>query len=230
LDALLVQIFEHARVSAPVEKTLVFLGDYIDRGPNSKGVVDRFLALESPTWNLVFLRGNHDQSLLDFLADASFYRAWRSFGAPETLLSYGVMPPRFDRDADFETARQTFAERLPPSHLAFFENLQYSYIQNDYMFVHAGIRPGIPIDDQLSQDMMWIRNEFLSHRCAFEKMIVHGHTPTDRPVKTANRIGIDTGAHATHCLTAAILEGESCNFLQTGKQPSAQSLPEAAIA
>ncbi len=230
LDRLLMQIEQHAQTSPHAENTLIFLGDYVDRGADSKGVVDRLLALALPDWKLIFLRGNHDQSVLDFLADASFYRAWRTFGAPETLLSYGVMPPRFDRDADFETARRELAERLPHGHLGFYENLQYSYIQDDYMFVHAGIRPGIPVDEQLAQDMMWIRDEFLFHRRPLEKMIVHGHTPSDRPVKNAVRIGIDTGAHATHRLTAAILEGESCSFLQTDKQPFKKNQADAVSA
>ena len=208
------QIASHSR-TLPEHKCMVFLGDYIDRGPDSRQVIDLLLDLKTTFagWEIIYLRGNHDQAILDFLADPQFYRAWRGFGAQETLLSYGVVPPRFDDVAAFETAAAQLREVLPASHLAFFEGLQYSAVKGDYMFVHAGIRPGQPLDGQAPEDLLWIRDEFLFSNRAFGKVIVHGHTPTERPVQRHNRIGIDTGAHATDRLTAAVLRHDTCEFL-----------------
>lgn len=220
LDRLLALIEEHAKQHPSSEKTLVFLGDYVDRGKDSKGVIGRLRALNWPGWKFVFLRGNHDQAVLDFLVDAKFYRAWRPFGAGETLSSYDVIPPRFDREAEFEKARQDFTEKLPPEHIEFLQNLELFYTQGDYYFCHAGVRPGIPLDEQVAQDLLWIRDDFLYHRKPFEKMVVHGHTPAPKPTKTPHRIGVDTGAHATHCLTAVALEGKHHTFLQTTMRPA----------
>lgn len=220
LERLLVQIHEHAKKHRGTENTLVFLGDYVDRGKDSKGVLNRLRALDWPGWKFAFLRGNHDQAVLDFLADAKFYRAWRPFGAAETLLSYGVMPPRFDRETEFEKARQDLAEKIPPEHVDFLQNLELFYIQDDYYFCHAGVRPGIPLEEQVAEDLLWIRDEFLYHRRQFEKMVVHGHTPSPKPTKALHRIGVDTGAHATHCLTAVVLEGKGHSFLQTTTTPA----------
>jgi serine/threonine protein phosphatase 1 len=220
LDRLLALIEEHAKQHPAAQKTLVFLGDYVDRGKDSKGVVNRLQTLNWPGWKFVFLRGNHDQAVLDFLGDAKFYRAWRPFGAAETLLSYGVMPPRFDRETEFEKARQDLAEKLPPEHIEFLQNLELFYVQDDYYFCHAGVRPGIPLEEQVAEDLLWIRDDFLYHRKPFEKMVVHGHTPAPKPTRTHHRIGVDTGAHATHCLTAVMLEGKHYSFLQTTMRPA----------
>jgi serine/threonine protein phosphatase 1 len=192
---------------------LVFVGDYIDRGPDSREVVEHLSTLEMPDWQVVFLRGNHDETLLKFLDDPMVYRNWREYGGAETLLSYGVMPPSFDDKEDFVTAREEFLRGFPASHLDFFRRLEDFHVEGDYMFVHAGVRPGVPLEKQSASDLMWIRNEFLYSDKSFGKMIVHGHTPSERPVRRRNRIGIDTGAFATGCLTAVVLEGENCRFL-----------------
>jgi len=215
LDILLKKIALIAKGRAEFRNTLVFLGDYVDRGSDSRGVIERLIHLDLPGWKTVFLRGNHDQAILDFVNDAGFYRTWRSFGAPETLLSYGVRPPRFDNDAEFARARDEFAASCPQEHLDFIDNLPYKHVEGDYFFVHAGVRPGLALEEQTSTDMLWIRDEFLQHNRPFAKVIVHGHSPTSKPVMLPNRIGVDTGAHATDCLTAAIFEGESCIFLDT---------------
>lgn len=212
LGKLLTQIGTHA-VTEGRRNSIIFLGDYVDRGPQSKEVIDHLLQLSWPGWDVVYLRGNHDQAILDFLADATFYRVWREFGAAETLLSYGVKPPRFDDDEAFAEARNDFAAKCPPEHLKFLHALEYFHVIGDYMFVHAGVRPGIALDRQSPQDLMWIREEFLLSDRQLDKVIVHGHTPSERPVRRANRIGVDTGAYATGCLTSVVLEGESCSFL-----------------
>jgi serine/threonine protein phosphatase 1 len=119
LERLLKQILEDAALAPAIEKILIFLGDYVDRGPASKAVLDTLSNLKWPDWKIVFLRGNHDQAVLDFFQDSNSYRGWRSYGAAETLLSYGVLPPRLEREADFDKAKQELAQRLPQSHLEF---------------------------------------------------------------------------------------------------------------
>jgi len=222
LEYLVERMMERAALprAGHVDNVLVFLGDYIDRGPDSRGVIEHLMALENrlPGWGLVFVRGNHDQTLLDFLEAPEIYRAWRHYGAAQTLLSYGVMPPRFDDAADFQRARDEFARNCPLSHIEFFARTVLRHSEGDYLFVHAGIRPGIRLDRQSPEDLMQIRDDFLFSRRRFEKIVVHGHTPNDEPVELGNRIGIDTGAHATGVLTALVLEGENRSFLRTGPQ------------
>jgi serine/threonine protein phosphatase 1 len=199
--------------------TIVFLGDYVDRGPDSKGVVDFLLEAKlqakSQQREVVCLRGNHDQSILDFIADAGFYEAWWPYGAPETLLSYGVAPPAFDAPEALEEARRNFMANCPLEHIRFFQDLPYSHSIGGYMFVHAGVRPGIPLGEQDSHDLLWIRDEFLTWRRPFAKVIVHGHTPQGVATREENRIGIDTAAYETDRLSAAVLEGTECRFLST---------------
>jgi serine/threonine protein phosphatase 1 len=212
LDQLLERIWADAPDGA---NTLVLLGDYVDRGPASKDVVERLINLKRPGWEIVALRGNHEQFLLDYLGKPEIYQAWRSFGGAETLLSYGVRPPIFSNAEEFARANTEFSVKLPPSHLQFFAGLPHAHTVGDYLFVHAGIRPGVALDRQSPDDMMWIREEFLFCEEDFGKIVVHGHTPDAQPAVRTNRIGIDTGAYATNCLTAAKLSGESCMFLST---------------
>lgn len=213
LDRLLLAIAADAAARSGVAQ-LLFLGDYIDRGPDSKGVIDRLLDLPAQ-FSPRFVRGNHDQSLLDFLSDPAFYRFWRNYGAAETLVSYGVEPPLFDRPEDFAAARDQLARALPDRHLRFFESLELHIQIGDYFFAHAGVRPGIALEQQAAEDLLWIRDEFLLSRNDFGAVVVHGHTPGESPVRRPNRICVDTGVYATGRLTAAILHGEQCEFLTT---------------
>jgi serine/threonine protein phosphatase 1 len=216
---LLKQIADHAARHPMADNVLLFLGDYIDRGPESRGVIDRLLSLQRvfPGWTLHFLKGNHDQAALDFIGNPALYTVWRSHGAAETLISYGVIPPGFERQQDFERARDDFARAVPASHFQFLGQLHYWHVEDDYLFVHAGIRPGIALENQLAEDLLWIREDFLLHRKRFGKMVVHGHTPAPSPVVLPNRICVDTGAHATGQLTALVLDGERHGFLATGR-------------
>lgn len=221
-DDLLAELLDSIRDHAGErggQNCLIFLGDYVDRGLESKAVIERLLDLDFAGWDIVWLRGNHDQTVLDFLDDPAVYRAWRSFGAAETLVSYGVMPPKFDNDEAYTQARDAFVANCPERHLEFLRSLKYSHILGDYMFVHAGVRPGVPLAQQSPEDMMWIRDDFLMSQRAFGKVVVHGHSPTELPVRRFNRIGVDTGAYATGRLTAAVLEGETCDFLSTPGAP-----------
>lgn len=221
LTDLLEKIRADAKQSAG-QNILIFLGDYVDRGPDSKAVIDQLLQLQWTDWEFIFLRGNHDQAVLQFAADANFYRSWRDFGGGETLRSYGVKPPLFDKEDAFAEAQRDFIGKCPPQHFEFFRSLKYLDIVGDYVFVHAGLRPGLALDRQTPEDLLWIRDEFLNYDGLFEKIVVHGHTPSRDPVRRSNRIGVDTGAYATDCLTAAVLVGENCTFLKT--QPVAQSV------
>jgi len=207
-------LIERDRANTDLRITVVFVGDYVDRGRDSKGVIDFLLKIKEQG-DVVCLRGNHDQAVLDFIADAKFYRTWKPFGAPETLVSYGVMPPRFDDEAEFEKAREEFLANCPASHIEFLEGLPYCYELGGYFFVHAGARPGIPLKDQEPEDMLWIREDFLFSRADFEKVVVYGHTPVEQAGRRGHRLSIDTGAYATGHLSAAVLEGHDCRFLAT---------------
>jgi serine/threonine protein phosphatase 1 len=193
---------------------IVFVGDYVDRGPDSRGVVELLLGLPE-TVSPHFIRGNHEQALLDFLNDPTDYLMWQRFGADETLLSYGVPPPDVSKLSELREARNRFAAALPVRHRQFFANLVPSITIGDYHFVHAGVRPGVPLARQTDHDLMWIREEFLLSEEKHGKIIVHGHTPYPEPVQRPNRIGVDTGVYITGRLTALCLEGDRRRFLQS---------------
>lgn len=207
-------LIEYDSSKTSLRKIIVFLGDYVDRGSDSKGVID-FLLKIGKDCEVICLRGNHDQAVLDFVQDAKFYRAWKPFGAPQTLLSYGVTPPQFEDEPELEKARVKFVANCPREHFEFLDSLPYSYELGDYFFVHAGVRPGIPLKQQDPQDMLWIRELFLLSGADFGKVVVYGHTPVTQARRRDGRIGIDTGAYATGRLSAAVLEGQSCRFLAT---------------
>ncbi len=195
---------------------LVLLGDYVDRGPQSREVLDAILELQPfRAFDLVTLKGNHEASMLRFLEEPAFGSTWASFGGTATLASYGVKAPRLQKDEDgWARARDLFAQQLPASHLALLKSLQTLHIIGDYAFVHAGVRPGVALSDQSEQDLLWIRSPFLDADAINEKVIVHGHTPSQAPYDGVSRIGVDTGAYATGVLTAVRLSGQDRRFLQ----------------
>jgi serine/threonine protein phosphatase 1 len=200
--------------------TLVFAGDYVDRGPDSRGVIDQLLVLRARggLGAPVFLRGNHDQMLLDFLADPATGPAWMSVGGGAALTSYGLAPPGPSAEpAAWAQTAHAFADALPLTHRAFLEDLTLSYRSGDYVFVHAGVRPGRPLEQQTARDLLWIRQGFLNDRRPLPWTVVHGHTPSERVNADFRRIGIDTGAYATGVLTALRLEGAVRELLQTGR-------------
>jgi serine/threonine protein phosphatase 1 len=190
----------------------VFLGDYIDRGPGSMRVVERLASGEWPT-PIIALAGNHEDFLLAFLDDAGFLGFWRSQGGLETLHSYGVNVGPAMAGRDFENVQAAFTDSFPKQHRDFLEALKVSAVIGDYFFCHAGVRPGVALDRQNRDDLLNIREPFLSSEAEHGKLIVHGHTPAVAPEIHPNRIGIDTAAYATGRLTCLVLENDQQHFL-----------------
>lgn len=200
---------------AGARSQLIFLGDLIDRGPESRGVVERLMALAQSGARVRFLMGNHEEVFLRALAgDSRALRFLARIGGRETLLSYGISEDDYNSHDYGELARLA-AEKVPAAHLAFLGGFEKWIEMGDYLFVHAGLRPGIALEDQSMSDLCWIRDDFLRHRDSFGKMVVHGHSITEDIDLRSNRIGIDTGAFASGRLTAIGLEGEERWFLST---------------
>ncbi len=207
-----------AAAPRPARPTVVYLGDYVDRGPHSRDVID--LLLDRPLGNVdhVFLKGNHEQAFLDFLDDPSTGPGWFAYGGDATVLSYGVRQPRDAAPGQrYEALRAGLRDAVPADHLAFLSDLKLTCVIGDYLFVHAGIRPGKPLDRQDADDLLWIREEFHRSKADHGKVIVHGHSITNTPQVRPNRIGIDTGAFFSNVLTCLVLEGDSRRFLATGE-------------
>ena len=195
---------------------LVFLGDYVDRGIHSKATIDFLLSELPENMKKVFIRGNHDHHMLQFLEghlECAPY--WFPWGAVATLASYGVPSFGIKASSDLAVLQKDFAAKVPPEHKAFLKATQFFYELGDYYFVHAGVRAGIPLKLQATEDQMMIRDSFLSVTEDFGKIIVHGHTVFDAPVVRPNRISIDTGAYASGHLTALVLQGNKHRFLST---------------
>ncbi len=195
-------------------RVAVYLGDYIDRGPDSRGLLEILIEEPLPGFERVFLMGNHDIMLRRLVDEGAAPHSWLLNGALDTLASYGVEPAVWDRGpAAVYTAMMA---RMPASHIAFLRGLKLSHVEGDYFFCHAGIRPGVPLDAQSPQDLMWIREGFLDSTADHGKVVVHGHTPVEAPQVRANRIGIDTGAVYGGVLTALVLDGTERRFLFAG--------------
>lgn len=195
---------------------IVFLGDYIDRGFQSRQVVEILLSERLNPYRTHFLKGNHEDALLSFLSDADFGPKWAAYGGRETMVSYGVKPPRsMSLNPEWETAHNEFLKSFPNAHLLFFRGLPTRVKIGGYGFVHAGMRPGRSFDEQNDYDLMWIRDEFLRGDSTFDVKVVHGHTPTDAPYNDARRINVDTGAYFTGRLTAVKLTGQTVEFIAT---------------
>lgn len=183
----------------------VFLGDYIDRGPSSRAVIDRLIK-RARTHEIVCLKGNHETYVFEFLRNPAILADWRQLGGLETLMSYGLKPSmKADVTEQLELAK-ALAASLPKHHRQFLRNLSNSFACGDFFFVHAGVKPGIPLEQQREEDLLWIRDDFLLCEHGFGKIIVHGHTPVLEPDMRPNRINIDTGAYATGRLTCLIIE------------------------
>jgi len=193
----------------PAHRTIeVYLGDYIDRGPYSAHTLD-LLIERGRQRETVFLRGNHEAYFLEVLRDSAKLEDWWQFGGLQTLTSYGIQPSINPDATEQNDLISALLEVIPRRHLEFLEALKPSFLCGDFFFVHAGVRPGIPLKEQRESDLLWIRNEFLDSDENFGKYIVHGHTPVREPDIRPNRINIDTGAYATGNLTLLTIQGSS---------------------
>lgn len=204
-------------VRHPADNIVVYLGDYVDRGYNSREVLDHLIDQPLTRARPVWLLGNHDAWLRDFVRRESDGVSWLNYGGDATLVSYGVRLDPGLLEADrLEAARQQMVDLVPERHLQFVDALELGFGLGDYFFVHAGVHPSRQLDEQKPNDLIWIRDPFLQHRGSFGKIIVHGHTVVDRPEIHENRIAIDTGACWTGLLTCLVLEGGTRRFLATG--------------
>jgi serine/threonine protein phosphatase 1 len=215
LRDLLDQIERHQAALPKAQTFLVFLGDLIDRGPDSRAVLEHLSTLR-PRWAIpVFLQGNHEEGFLRSLeGDEEAMQGWLQFGGTECAQSYGVAP---NLQATLNTAllAQELNLAVPRAHVDFLRGFYDSFRVGDYLFVHAGIRPGIPIEDQDPHDLRWIRRDFLDSTLRHEAIVVHGHSIVDEPSDYDNRIAIDTGAYRSGRLTAFYAEGTERDFLTT---------------
>ncbi|TVR99710.1 MAG: serine/threonine protein phosphatase [Rhodospirillales bacterium] len=200
---------------APGPCTVVYLGDYVDRGSGSREVLDILIREPIEADQRVHLQGNHELMMLRFL-DGQDNGSWLLNGGDATLASYGV-PAAWStiHPQAVQGLSTALARELPPEHDRFLRSLELRHMAGDYVFVHAGVRPGIPLADQRPADLMWIREPFLGSTEDFGKRVVHGHTITSRPQVRANRIGIDTGAFGSGILSCLVLEGDQVRFLST---------------
>ena len=186
------------------DKWIVMLGDYIDRGPESAAVLDRLCAPAPKGFRRICLAGNHEEMLLEFMANPVLSADWLRFGGRETLASYGIDADRF-LDLPERLRVQALESHIPSDHLELLASLPVCLSLPGTVFVHAGLRPGVPLERQSDADMMWIREPFLGSQSTEPVLVVHGHTPAPEPEIRPNRIGIDTGAFATGRLTAVRL-------------------------
>ena len=212
LDGVLGRITSDLAADPAEDMLFVFLGDYLDRGPSSFGVIERLSALSGivPT---VFLKGNHEAVLVDFLWQPLVLPFWKSMGGYPTLLSYGLVPPLQPTEQDCYEIAGAFQAAMPDRHRTFFESLRAHHTEGDFLFVHAGIQPGRPIEAQEERDLLWIRDKFLSWTRRHDKFVVHGHTPVREPEIRTNRANIDTGGYATGKLSCLVLEGDRLRFV-----------------
>lgn len=215
LDALHGRIVDDADAAPEARRIAVYLGDYIDRGPDSAGVIDRLLDAPLPEFEHVFLMGNHEEFLLRFLDDPAIGEAWVMNGGDATLSSYGVAPSGGGIAADMAEACDQLRDKMPKAHIDFLRDLDVSHREGDYLFVHAGIRPGVPLAKQRAEDLLWIREPFLDAADEREFVVVHGHTPVTTGEVHDNRIAVDTGAVWSDRLTAVVLHEDEQSFLHT---------------
>ena len=219
VDELLDRIELDRQSRGRAKTVIVFLGDLIDRGPTSAQVIERLRTYAPPGARLVFLIGNHEEVLIRLLRGESQYlQDWLRFGGAECAQSYGIKARVLKGDADRAVA--VLRDKIPAEHQQFLQNFVDTFRLGSYLFVHAGIRPGVKLAEQSQTDLRWIREPFLENKGDYGFLVVHGHTIGEEVQVRANRIGLDTGAYHSGVLTALGLEGRERWFLQTGDAPT----------
>lgn len=215
LDDALSRIEADIDSRARAQNIIVFLGDLIDRGPSSAQVIERVRTYRRPAVRTVFLSGNHEEVLLRLLrGESRFLRDWLSFGGAQCARSYGISSTALKR-MDPGQAVEVLRQKIPGHDQAFLKSFVDTFRIGSYLFVHAGVRPGVPLSDQTQADLRWIRRPFLENDDDHGFVVVHGHTIAEQVDVRANRIGLDTGAYRSGVLTAMGLEGRERWFLQT---------------
>jgi serine/threonine protein phosphatase 1 len=210
------RIEEDAQRHAKPRMVVVYVGDYVDRGLQSRAVLDVLIDEPLEGFESVHLKGNHEAMMLQFLEDARGASGWLEIGGNATLLSYGVKPKEEQSLLKRLAEAQGLLQRsLPLSHRTFLEGLKLHHVEGDYLFVHAGLKPRVPIEEQRERDLLWIREDFLESSFDHGKTVVHGHSISWEPEIKANRINVDTGAFASGVLTCLVLDGGEQSFLQT---------------
>lgn len=223
MDQLLQSIEDDVRQRRRCKTIIVFLGDLIDRGPASAGVVERLRLYRPEFAKPLFLMGNHEEVMLRVLdGDYELLREWLKFGGAECVSSYGIEPAMLKR-ADSAAAREMLTNAIPSAHVEFLRSFVDTVSFGGYLFVHAGIRPRVSLADQRQADLRWIRQPFLDDCEDHGFVVVHGHTISERVEIRSNRIGLDTGAYKTGVLTAMGIEGSNHWFLQTSEGNSASA-------
>lgn len=212
LDRMAAKIADDLAARPVPESLVVTVGDYIDRGPDSSGVIERLMRNPFAT-SYVALKGNHEVLLEDFLAVPATAVHWRRLGGIATLRSYGVAADDVTAGRNYVEAARALAQAVPAGHLDFVASLDTSLTVGGYFICHAGVRPGVPLERQSEEDLLWIREPFLASRADFGKIVVHGHTPAPAPEALANRINVDTGAFMTGRLTCAAIDAEGVRFV-----------------
>lgn len=216
LLALLDKISEDRATHNAARYELIFLGDYIDRGNQSRQLLDLLSQGPIEGFRTTYLCGNHEDYLLRFLRNPTDNASWLYYGGANTLISYGIPASPLEQNPDQLVAiQQKLRNILPDGHLEFLHNLRVSHTVDDYFFVHAGVRPGVPLNEQLSRDLLWIRGPFLNSTRYHGRVVVHGHSVQVRPEMLPNRIGIDTGAYDSGVLTSLVLQGEGQWLIKT---------------
>jgi serine/threonine protein phosphatase 1 len=220
-EALIAAIEEDDAASGPAETTVILLGDLVDRGPDSAGVIARAREWQRQR-RVRILAGNHEEMFLSSFEKVETLRHFLRFGGKETVLSYGLAPEAYQL-ASVEEVQEMMHAAVPVEDRAFLEEFEDMIAIGDYLFVHAGIVPAVPFEEQNRRDLRWIREPFLSHAEPHGAVVVHGHTITDEPQDRGNRIGIDTGAYLSGRLTALVLEGSTRRYLTASDDGGAAS-------
>ena len=223
LDDALARIESDNDSRVPAQVIIVFLGDLIDRGPSSAQVIERARTYRRPGLRTVFITGNHEEVLLRLLRGQSqFLQDWLRFGGADCARSYGISSTALKR-TDPDRAVEVLRNKIPKHDQEFLESFVDTFRIGSYLFVHAGVRPGVPLPEQKQSDLRWIRHPFLDNEDDHGFIVVHGHTIANQIDVRGNRIGLDTGAYRTGVLTAMGLEGEERWFLQTDPNSSASA-------